>query len=112
MIAFYFPLEITDWILACMALAQTGCGKFHPTNAPTATQNNVSNIVFLLYYNAGNDWAGPSGRPVVGQAGADAPNVGAGADPNAGGALLKFPGAGWPNVEVLPNDGALLNPPG
>ena len=28
-----------------MFLANSGCGKFHPTNAPTANQNNVSNMV-------------------------------------------------------------------
>jgi hypothetical protein len=27
-----------------MALAQNGCGKFQPTNAPTAVQNIMSNI--------------------------------------------------------------------
>ena len=35
-------------ILACMALAKSGCGKFQPTNAPTAIQNMVSNMVSLL----------------------------------------------------------------
>ena len=28
-----------------MFLAISGCGKFQPTNAPTAIQNNVSNMV-------------------------------------------------------------------
>jgi len=32
-------------------LAQNGCGKFQPTNAPTATHNNVSNMFLLLGYN-------------------------------------------------------------
>ena len=70
-----------------MALAQKGCGKFHPTNAPTAIQNNVSNMMSLLCYysySAGNDCDGPKGRPVVGQAGADVPKVGAGVEPNVG----------------------------
>jgi hypothetical protein len=31
-----------------MALAKSGCGKFRPTNAPTAIQNMVSNMVSLL----------------------------------------------------------------
>ena len=31
-----------------MARAQKGCGKFQPTNAPTAIQNMVSNILRLL----------------------------------------------------------------
>ena len=35
-------------ILACMALAKSGCGKFQPTTAPTAIQNMVSNMVSLL----------------------------------------------------------------
>ena len=33
-----------------MARAQNGCGKFHPTNAPTAIQNMVSNILRLLKF--------------------------------------------------------------
>ena len=67
-----------------IARAQNGCGKFHPTNAPTAIQNSVSNMLILLCYNysAGKLCAGPKGRPVVGQVGAEVPN--AGADPNAG----------------------------
>ena len=96
-----------------MALAQTGCGKFHPTNAPTATQNNVSNIVFLLSYNAGKLCAGPRGRPVVGQAGAGVPNAGAGVDPNVDGALPN-PVEGVPYAGALPmfcDPYPLLNPP-
>ena len=31
-----------------MALAQNGCGKFQPTNAPSAIHNIVSNMVYLL----------------------------------------------------------------
>ena len=31
-----------------MALAQNGCGKFQPTNAPSAIHNIVSNMVCLL----------------------------------------------------------------
>jgi hypothetical protein len=31
-----------------MALAHDGCGKFHPTNAPTAIHNIISNILRLL----------------------------------------------------------------
>lgn len=27
-----------------MALAKSGCGKFQPTNAPTAIHNMISNI--------------------------------------------------------------------
>jgi len=60
-----------------MARAQTGCGKFQPTNAPTAIQNSVSNMVILLYYSAGNDNAGPNGLPVVGEVGAAVLNAGA-----------------------------------
>ena len=37
-------------ILACMARAQNGCGKFQPTNAPTAIQNMMSNMVLLLKF--------------------------------------------------------------
>jgi hypothetical protein len=33
-----------------MARAQKGCGKFQPTNAPTAIQNTVSKIVSLLKF--------------------------------------------------------------
>ena len=35
-------------ILALIARAQTGSGKCQPTNAPTAIQNIVSNMVLLL----------------------------------------------------------------
>jgi hypothetical protein len=35
-------------ILACIVFANSGWGKFHPINAPIATQNNVSNILSLL----------------------------------------------------------------
>ncbi len=31
-----------------MARAQKGCGKFQPTNAPTAIQNMMSNMMSLL----------------------------------------------------------------
>jgi hypothetical protein len=31
-----------------MARAQNGCGKFQPTNAPTAIQNMISIMVLLL----------------------------------------------------------------
>ena len=74
-----------------MALAQNGCGKFQPTNAPTAIQNSVSNMMFLLSYNAGNDNAGPAGLPVVGEVGVGVLNAGA------------------TLAELLPN-GALPNP--
>ena len=85
--------------------------------------------MFLLDYNAGNDWAGPSGLPVLGQvgagvpnagagvpnAGAGVPNAGAGADPNAGVGLPNPPAAGAPYVEPPPIDELLipplLNPP-
>ena len=33
-----------------MALAQNGCGKFQPTNAPSAIHNIVSNMVCLLRF--------------------------------------------------------------
>jgi len=60
-----------------MAFAQNGCGKFHPTNAPTAIQNMMSNMMILLGYNAGNDNAGPNGLPVVGEVVAAVLNAGA-----------------------------------
>ena len=31
---------------SCISLAHDGWGKFHPINAPTATQSKISNIVF------------------------------------------------------------------
>ena len=37
-------------ILALIARAQTGSGKCQPTNAPTAIQNMMSNMVFLLRF--------------------------------------------------------------
>ncbi len=33
-----------------MARAHDGCGKFHPTNAPTAIHNMISNILRLLKF--------------------------------------------------------------
>jgi len=33
---------------SCISLAQLGWGKFHPINAPTATQSKISNMVFSL----------------------------------------------------------------
>lgn len=83
-------------ILACMARAQNGCGKFQPTNAPTAIQNMMSNI-FLSPYISG--CGGCDGAPKA-SAGAvlatDAPNAGtdvAGA-PNAGAGVGGAPKAG------------------
>ena len=54
-------------------MAQNGCGKFQPTNAPTAIQNSVSNMMSLLCYTAGNDNGGPDGLPVVGGTGDPTP---------------------------------------
>jgi hypothetical protein len=95
----------TPKILALIARAQLGSGKCHPTNAPTAIQNIMSNMMILLLfnYNAGKLCAGPNGRPVVGQVGVAVPNAGTGADPNADGAPNPVAGA--------PNDDPLLNPP-
>ena len=59
----------TPKILALIALAQNGSGKCHPTNAPTAIQNMMSNMMSLLCYIAGNDNGGPDGLPVVGGTG-------------------------------------------
>jgi hypothetical protein len=44
----HFLSFIKAVIRACMAQAHDGCGKFQPTNAPTAIQNMMSNMVFLL----------------------------------------------------------------
>ena len=41
----HFLSFINAVIFACMARAQNGCGKFQPTNAPTAIQNMMSNMV-------------------------------------------------------------------
>ena len=41
---------INEVIFSWMALAQNGCGKFQPTNAPTAIHNIVSNILRLLKF--------------------------------------------------------------
>jgi hypothetical protein len=41
----HFLSLISAVIRACMARAQNGCGKFQPTNAPTAIQNMMSNMV-------------------------------------------------------------------
>jgi hypothetical protein len=40
----HFRSFINEVNFSCMALAQNGCGKFQPTNAPTAVQNIMSNI--------------------------------------------------------------------
>jgi hypothetical protein len=46
----HFLSFIKAIILACIALAQNGCGKFQPTNAPTAIHNMISNILRLLKF--------------------------------------------------------------
>jgi hypothetical protein len=46
-ISTYF-LASSDCIFSCIVLAHDGCGKFQPTNAPSATQSNISNIIFSL----------------------------------------------------------------
>ena len=46
----HFLSLISAVILACMARAQNGCGKFQPTNAPTAIQNMMSNMLSLLKF--------------------------------------------------------------
>ncbi len=40
----HFLSLIKAVIRACMARAHAGCGKFQPTNAPTAIHNMISNI--------------------------------------------------------------------
>lgn len=46
----HFRSFINEVIFSWMALAQNGCGKFQPMNAPTAIHNMVSNIVLLLIF--------------------------------------------------------------
>lgn len=90
-------------IFSCIALAQNGCGKFQPMNAPTAIQINVSNMMLLLYSSGCEAIAGPVGF--------DDPNAGGGmllnddpdelGVPNAGGVLMNPPPAGVPKDELL-----------
>jgi hypothetical protein len=46
----HFLSLIKAVIRTCMARAHDGCGKFHPTNAPAAIQNMMSNMVNLLKF--------------------------------------------------------------
>jgi hypothetical protein len=82
-------LPFTSWQTRLTSASALACGIVNATSTTIATQAIKLNdfIVFLLYYNTGNDCAGPKGRPVVGQAGAGEPNAGAGVDPNVDGAL-------------------------
>jgi hypothetical protein len=80
-------LPFTSWQTRLTSASARACGIVKTTSTNIATHAIKLNdlIVFLLYYSAGNDCDGPSGRPVVGQAGAGAPNAGAGVDPNVDG---------------------------
>jgi hypothetical protein len=86
--------------LACMFFAKSGCGKFQPTNAPTAIQNNVSNMMFSFYLsgNGGTTGAGLPPHPVTTSPVAGAPNP----------ALLPKPAGAWPPnpppVGAVPQD--------
>ena len=86
-------LPFTSWQTFLTSDSARACGIVNATNTNITTQAIKLNdfIVFFLYYNAGNDWSGPSGRPVLGHAGAGVPNVGAGVDPYAGGVVPNPP---------------------
>ena len=46
----HFLSLIKAVIRACITRAHEGCGKFQPTNAPTAIHNMISNIFYLLRF--------------------------------------------------------------